>query len=83
MNKDLKEAAKLEESQINVSSKDKKSIFFKFTRSSSNSLYIGRRNHYADQTSLIAESCGSSSSYGSLNGEDTFGGRRTPDFKGH
>ena len=80
MNKDLKEAASREK-RINVAAKDQTdSSVFSHT-SSSNPLHIARKGHgrYGDQTSLIPESYGSVSSYGSVDDEEMFN-RLTPEF---
>ena len=80
MNKDLKEAAN-RENRINVAAKDQAdSSVFSHT-SSSNPLHIAHKGHsrYGDQTSLIPESYGSLSSYGSVDDEEMFN-RLTPDF---
>ena len=80
MNKDLKEAAN-RENRINIAAKDhaESSVFSR--TSSSNPLHIAHKGHsrYGDQTSLIPESYGSMSSYGSVNDEEMFN-RLTPDF---
>ena len=65
MNRDYKAA----NSQINVSSTDTSSI----KKRTSNPLHIGKKSSYfGDHTSLITESFGSGSSYGSLNDEESF-----------
>ena len=80
MNKDLKEAAN-KENRINVVSKDQAESSVFSRTSSSNPLQIGRkgRGRYSDQTSLLPESFGSVSSYGSVDDEEVFN-RLTPEF---
>ena len=81
MNKDLKEQAANKENRINVATKDQaESSVFSHT-SSSNPLRIGRKGYskFGDQTSLLPESFGSTSSYGSVNDEEMFN-RLTPEF---
>ena len=79
MNKDLKEVAN-KEKQINVASGDQTESSV-FSHASANPLNISRkgRGRYGDQASLLPESFGSVSSYGSLDDEEMFN-RLTPEF---
>ena len=80
MNKDLKEAANREK-RINVASNDQPDSSIFSHNSSSNPLNIGwkGRGRRSDQTSLIPESYGSVSSYGSVDDEEVFN-RLSHDF---
>ncbi|XP_064399502.1 transmembrane protein adipocyte-associated 1 homolog [Halichondria panicea] len=82
MNKDLKqETAASRDGEINVSVRDKSVDPFKVTSwSITKPLGIRKKSRFPDN-SLLAESFGSSSSYGSLNDEETFIKRlNPPDF---
>lgn len=79
MNKDLKEASNSARTNINASSKNSTTESFFKSWTFSKPMRVGsKRNSLPVHPSILDGSYGSSSSYGSLNDEETFTKRLTP-----